>query len=210
MEDLFKFFESSKNKAWELMPEKKYILHEFRSDTKHRVEEIIDQLWLCIENPRNEIDNPIEYCTLPFYNTMSSFVASIAIENLAKEYQKPSSASLWSVFIRSTERILSETEVSINISPGTWKWFHCAEMAMAEYYVLAYVNGSISAERAIELSGLDMIDFAELVQETAIERDCRTFDDYLKGKVDKQELPFSEKKSLEFKDLMAKDNSQEE
>lgn len=210
MEDLFKFFESSKNKAWELIPEKKYILHEFRSDTKHRVEEIVDQLWLCIGNPRNEIDNLIEYCTLPFYNTMSSFVASIAIENFAKEYQKPSSASLWSVFIRSTERILSETEVSINISPGAWKWFHCAEMSMAEYYILAYMNGSISAEMAIELSGLDMIDFAQMVQEKATERDYRIFDDYLKGKVGKKNLPFSEKKSLGFKDLMARENSQEE
>jgi len=76
---------------------------------------------------------------------------------------------------------------------------------MAEYYVLAYMVGSISAEKAIQLSGLSEIDFAIIVREKAQERDLPIFHAYLRGEAVEDQLPFSEEASIRFKDLMAQE-----
>jgi hypothetical protein len=76
---------------------------------------------------------------------------------------------------------------------------------MAEYYALAYVIGSISAEKAIELLRLNYVDFAQMVEEKAMERDLPIFHAYLRDEDVKARLPFSKEKSLKFKDLMAEE-----
>ena len=76
---------------------------------------------------------------------------------------------------------------------------------MAEYYAIAYVIGSISAKKAIELSGLNYVDFARLVQEKAMERDLPVFQAYLKDEEVETQLPFSREIPLRHKNIMAEE-----
>ena len=65
--------------------------------------------------------------------------------------------------------------------------------------------GGISAEKAIEMSGLDEMEFAVKVREAAQERDLPIFRAYLKGEAIEVQLPFSEEASQKFRDLMAEE-----
>ena len=165
---------------------------------------LLGTLWVCVQNPRNDIDNPITYCTQPFYTKISSLLVTSALKSLSKEYQGIEVSS-WNIFKQLEERMENRIQYSFNIPPGYWEWPRRREIPTAEYYVLAYMIGSISAEKAIELSGTNERDFAAIVREKAQERDLPIFDAYLKGEAVEDQLPFSEEASLRFKDLMAQE-----
>jgi len=187
--------ESKKVSLWsESYPKLKYAITDM----------VLGTLWVCVKNPRNDIDNPITYCTQPFYIKISSLLAASTFKNLSKEYPGIQVSS-WNIFEGLEKKLENRIRYGYNIPPGYWEWPHCREIPMTEYYVLAYMIGSISAEKAMELSGLSEIDFAITVREKAQERDLPIFDAYLRGEAVEDQLPFSEEASLRFKDLMAKE-----
>ncbi len=123
-----------------------------------------DSMMICVENPRNEIDNPIRYCTQPFYLKISGFVASNALWSLPKEYRKTTTTSLYKLFVTLTKRFRHAVRFNVNAPADTWQWYQFGEGPMAEYYVQAYLSGTISEEIAQQLSGLSKRDFNRLVR----------------------------------------------
>jgi len=199
------FSESIKNDIFGMEDRVETLWRESHSQLKYGIADMLfGTLWVCVKNPRNDIDNPITYCTQPFYTKISSFLITGTLKNLSKEYQGIQVSS-WSIFSQLEEKLENRIQHSFNMPPGYWEWPRRREIPMAEYYVLAYMIGSISAEKAIELSGLNEIDFAIIVREKAQERDLPIFDAYLKGEAVENQLPFSEEASLRFKDLMAQE-----
>ena len=160
-------------------------------------------LLVCLDSPRNEIDNPIRYCTQGFQASISSFIASSLVGTLPREYQSQKLASLWKMSMRWLKESKSSIEANLNIFPGGWAWFQFEGTRTADFFVAAYINNKISADLAIQLSGLSEIDFAKMVQEKAMRRDQLVFHEYLKGEDVDNLLPFSEEKSSEFRGVMA-------
>ncbi len=173
-----------------------------RSQVKFRVsDKLCKSLWMCVEYPRNDIDNPIRYCTQPLYTAVSTFIASNLTENLLKTQNVLS----WSVFDQLEKRLNNRIQIDLNNLPGWRGWLLHGEIGIEEYCVSAYMAGKISAERAIEFSGLDQIEFASRVRERSQKKDLPTFRAYLRGETVEKQLPFSEEVSNKFKDLMAKE-----
>lgn len=204
------FLDSIKNEPFEISDTAATLRQKIYSNLKSAIEDRIKSLWVCLENPRNEIDNPINYCTQPFYTQISTFVVSNTNINTSKDYQfalgnQPMSITLWSVTILLEEKFKERIQKYHNSPEDSWKWFPHGKIPMAEYYALAYVIGSISAEKAIELSGMNYVDFAQMVEEKAMEKDLPIFHAYLRDEDVEARLPFSKEKSLKFKDLMAKE-----
>jgi len=202
------FWQSLKNEPYEITSIAATPRQKIRANLKFAIGEQFDSLWVCVGNPRNEIDNPITYCTQPFYTRISTLVVSHTNINISKEYQfvpqyLPISHSLWSISIQLEEKFKERIQEYCNSPKDSWRWSPHGKIPLAEYYALAYIIGSISAEKAIELSGLNYMDFAQIVQEKAIERDLPIFQAYLKDEEVEGRLPFSKKKSSKFKDLMA-------
>jgi hypothetical protein len=174
-----------------------------RSQIKFRVlDKLCRSLWMCVEYPRNEIDNPIRYCTQPLYAAISTFMAANLRGNLVKEQNLSLSRS---VSDQLEERLKNRTRTDLNALPGWWGWLLHGETGIEEYCVSAYLAGKISTERAIEFSGLDQIEFASRVRERSQEKDLPTFRAYLRGETVEEQLPFSEEVSNKFKNLMAKE-----
>jgi hypothetical protein len=204
------FLDSIKNEPFEISDMTITLKRKIGSSLKSAITDQINSLWVCLQNPRNEIDNPINYCTQPFYTQISTFVVSNATINTSMDYQfaseyQPMGSALWSVTILLEEKFKDRIQRYHNSPKDSWKWFPHGKIPMAEYYALAYIIGSISAEKAIELSGLNYVDFAQMVEEKAIERDLPIFHAYLRDEDVKARLLFSKEKSLKFKDLMAKE-----
>lgn len=173
-----------------------------RSQVKFRVsDKLCKSLWMCVEYPRNDIDNPIRYCTQPLYTAVSTFIAS----NLAENLLKTQNVLSWSVFDQLEKRLNNRIQIDLNNLPGWRGWLLHGEIGIEGYCVSAYMAGKISAEKAIQLSGLDEAEFASRVQDKAQERDLPLFRDYLRGDTVEGKLPFSEDASLRFRDLMAKE-----
>jgi len=182
--------------------DKANVLDEKYSIVKTRVfDKDVASLLVCVENPRNEIDNPIRYCAQGFQTAISSFVASTAVRTLPREYQ--GHTYLWRMFLRWVEDYRGRSKATLNILPGGWEWFQFGETHNADYFVSAYMKKKISAELALQLSGLSEIDFAQMVKDKAMQRDLPIFHKYLAGDAVEGDLPFSEDKSLEYKDMMA-------
>lgn len=174
-----------------------------RSQVKFRVlDKLCRSLWMCVEYPRNEIDNPIRYCTQPLYTAISTFMAANLRESLVKE-QNVSLCRI--VFDQLEERLKNRVRTDLNALPGWWGWLLHGESGIEEYCVSAYMAGKISAEKAIEFSGLDQIEFASMVRERSQEKDLSIFRAYLRGETVEEQLPFSEEVSIKFKDLMAEE-----
>jgi hypothetical protein len=199
------FSESIKNDIFGMESRTGTLWRESHSHLKYGIADmVLGTLWVCVKNPRNDIDNPITYCTQPFYTKISSLLVASILKNLSKGYQGIQISS-WNIFSQLEEKLENRIQYSFNVPPGYWEWPRRREIPTAEYYVLAYMIGSISAEKAIELSGLSEIDFAAILREKAQERDLPIFDAYLKGEAVEDQLPFSEEASIRFKDLMAKE-----
>ena len=195
--------ESGKNEPYELPREVATHREKIRSQVKFRVlDKLFRSLWVCVENPRNEIDNPIHYCTQPLYTAISTFMVSNLRENFLKEQNVSWS---WNVLVRLEERLNNRIQIDLNVPPGWWGLLRHGAIPIAEYCVLAYMAGRISAEKAIELSGLDQMEFALMVRERTQEKHLPIFHAYLNGEAVEDQLPFSEEASLKFKDLMAKE-----
>ena len=160
----------------------------------------LEMLQVCLDNPRNEIDNPIRYCTLGFQISANSFVTSTAIVTLPRAFQEKT--TYW-VFERLFLADISRIGIAANTSPGAWEWRQFNESRDPHYFVSAYLKNRISAELALRLSGLTEMEFAEMIQEKAMKRDLPIFQEYLKGEDVNDRLPFSNEETLKFKDLMA-------
>jgi hypothetical protein len=173
-----------------------------RSQVKFRaLDKLCKSLWMCVEYPRNDIDNPIRYCTQPLYTAVSTFIASNLTENLLKTQNILS----WSVFNQLEKRLDNRIQIDLNNLPGWRGWLLHGEIGIEEYCVSAYMAGKISAEKAIEFSGLDQIEFASMVRERSQEKDLSIFRAYIRGETVEEQLPFSEEVSIKFKDLMAEE-----
>lgn len=79
------------------------------------------------------------------------------------------------------------------------------KMPITERCVSAFMRGVLRSETAMTLSGLSEIEFAQMVQDKAMERDLPIFRDYLAGKPVRDRLPFSREASLKFKEMMTKE-----
>ncbi|NWF92552.1 MAG: hypothetical protein HXY46_06515 [Syntrophaceae bacterium] len=195
--------ESGKNESYELPREVTTYREKIHSQVKFRIlDKLFGSLWVCVENPRNEIDNPIRYCTQPLYTAISTFMVTNLRENFLKEQNVSWS---WNILVRLQERLNSRIQIDLNVPPGWWGLLRHGAIPIAEYCVLAYMAGKISAEKAIELSGVDQVEFASMVREKTQERQLPIFRAYLKGEAAEDQLPFSEEASNRFKDLMAKE-----
>lgn len=204
------FFDSIRNEPFEIPEMGTTLKQKISSNLRLVLANQFELVWICIDNPRNEIDNPLVYCLQPFYTQISTMAISNVPVNISKDYQISSGYSithpfLWNAVIALEGRFEERIQSHHNNPKQFWNWFSHGKIPMAEYYVLAYIIGSMSAEKAIELSGMDYMDFACLVQEKAMERDLPLFDAYLKDENVKDQLPFSEEKSREFRDLMSKE-----
>lgn len=204
------FLDSIKNEPFEISDIAATLKQKIGSSLKVAIADQINSLWVCLENPRNEIDNPINYCTQPFYTQISTFVVSNTNINASKNYQfvlgyQPMFPTLWNATIRLEEKFKERVQKYYNSPKDSWRWSPHGKIPLAEYYALAYITGSISSEKAIQLSGLNFMDFAQMVQEKAMERDLPIFHAYLKDEDVEGRLPFSKEESLKFKDLMAEE-----
>jgi hypothetical protein len=180
----------------------KAFLYKKSFDIKSRVfGKGVAKLLVCVENPRNEIDNPVRYCTQVFQTSISSFVALTAVGTLPREYQEHN--LLWGMFEKYIGEYRNRVEATLNISPGGWEWLPLWETHNADYFVSIYMENKISAELALQLSGLSEVDFAQMVQEKAMKRDLPIFQTYLKGGEVEEYLPFSKDKSFDFREAMA-------
>jgi len=202
------FFDSIRNEPFEIPEMRTTLRQKISSNLRLALMSQFDSVLTCIDNPRNEIDNPLVYCLQPFYTQISTLAISNVSANISKGYQISSRYSithpfLWSAVIALEGKFEERIQSHYNSPKQSWNWFSHGKIPMAEYYVLACIIGSMSAEKAIELSGVDYMDFACLVQEKATERDLPLFDAYLRDENVEDQLPFSEKKSLEFRDLMS-------
>lgn len=188
------------NNAYELAYETASDWEKINSGVRFRIlDNLFRSVAMCVENPRNEIDNPIRYCTQPLYTEISTFMALILRGNLFKNQDKHWS---WSVFSRLEEELNSRFRLDANRHPTWTEWALCSQDVGAERIVSAFISGKLSAEQAIELSGLDQSEFAVLVEDKAQARDVAAFEAYLKGEAVEDQLPFSEDASHRFKDLM--------
>lgn len=191
---------SGGNESYEL-PKEAMQSEKIRSQVKYRVlEKLCETLWVCVENPRNDIDNPVRYCTQPLYTAILTFMAANLKANLSRKEDVS-----WNQFFRLEERLNSGLKIDINVFLSWGRWLHHEEKPIAEYCISAYMAGKISAEKAIELSGLDQIDFASKVRERTQEKHLPIFRAYLRGETVEEQLPFSEEVSIKFKDLMAEE-----
>jgi predicted HTH domain antitoxin len=109
----------------------------------------------------------------------------------------------WNVFSRLGEELNNRFQFDSNRHPVWTDWLLCSEKVKAEQIASAFMSGRISAEEAVELSGLDQSEFALLVENKAQSRDLPIFQAYLKGEAVEDQLPFSEEASRRFKDLMS-------
>ena len=106
--------------------------------------------------------------------------------------------------IKPTEKTIKAVSARINNPEGGWEWYR-SDVPLTEHCVLAFMKGVLQAETAMALSGLSEVEFAQMVQDKAMERDLPVFRDYLAGKPVRDQLPFSEEKSSRFKELMAEE-----
>lgn len=204
------FFDSIRNEPFGISEIRTTLRQKISSNLRLALVNQFDSVWICIDNPRNEIDNPLVYCLQPFYTQISTWAIANVSVNISKDYQISSGysiahPSLWNAVIALEGKFEERIQSHHNTPKQSWNWFSHGKIPMAEHYVFAYIMGSMSAEKAIELSGMDSMDFACLVQEKTMERDLPLFEAYLRDENVEDQLPFSEEKSREFRDLMSQE-----
>jgi hypothetical protein len=203
------FLGGIRNEPYEALTAIATLGQKIRSNLKFAVGNQFISLWACIGTPRNEIDNPINYCTQPFDIQVAAFAISNITVSLSKEYKflpqgEFTLSNSWRSSIHFEEKLIERIQEHNN-PKNIWKWFPHGRIPVAEYYAVAYVTGSITAEKALELSGTDYVNFAQMVQKEATERDLPIFRAFLEDEKVESSLPFSKEKALEFKDQLAEE-----